>query len=144
MPHPRFQISIRWSCAVTAMVGLALAALSAEPKWISSVAIQLIFLAMPGLVAILLVAGLGYVRTFAMGAAAPTLIGLVVAGRFLVAGDWTLGALEVGELARFVFRQTADVLRLLAIIIWSSTLLGGTVAVVIRLLVGVNPDDNRA
>jgi len=140
MPNPRFQFSIRWSCAVTAAVGLALAALSAEPKWISAVMIQLIFLAMPGLVAILLVAARGYVRSFAMGAAAPTLIGFAVAGRFLVAGDWTLGALEVGELARFMFRQTADVLRVLAIIIWSSTLLGGTVAVVIRWLVGTDHD----
>jgi len=49
-----FQFSIRWIFAATAIVGLALSALSVERIWISSIVIQLIFLVMPGMVAVML------------------------------------------------------------------------------------------
>jgi hypothetical protein len=138
----RFQFSIRWIFAVTAIVGVALAALSAKPSWISGLLIQLIFLAMPGFVAVLLVAGRGYARAFAIGAVAPTLIGFAIAGRFLVGGDWIFaGTWRVLELAEYLFGQRADLIRFFAIFIWSATLIGGTVAVVIRWLVGTTPDD---
>src|SRR2546426_742364 len=82
----RFQFSIRWIFAATAIVGLGLAALSAESGWISGGVIQLIFLVMPGLVATLLVAGRGYARFFAMGAVVPTLIGVAILVWFLIVG----------------------------------------------------------
>jgi hypothetical protein len=137
----RLQFSIRWIFAVTAIVGVALAALSAEPRWISGLLIQLIFMGMPGVVAIPLVAGRGYARAFAIGAVVPTLIGVAVAGRFIVAGNvWVRSGMsghwEVAELAKFHFGQHADLIRFFAIFIWSAILVGGTAAVVIRWLVG--------
>ena len=138
----RFQFSIRWIIAVTAIVGVALAALSAEPSRISGCLIQLIFLIMPGLVAVMLFSGRGYIRSFAMGAVVPTLIGAAIAGRLIIAGNVWTDAWKVSELIWYMFGQRADLFRFFAIYIWSATLLGGTAAVVIRWLVGTTPDDN--
>jgi len=136
----RFQFSIRWIFAVTMAVGLALAALSAKPSWISNMLIQLIFLVMPGLVATLLVAGRGYARAFAIGAVAPPLVGFAVTGRFLVAANWGWPTNKsIVEMAAYIFGLRED-LGVVAIYIWSATLLGGTLAVVIRWLVGTTPE----
>jgi len=134
----QFQFSIRWIFAVTALVGLALAALSARPSWISGLLIQLIFLAMPGLVATLLVVGRSYVRAFAMGAVAPALIGVPIVVSFsVVRGLNLVGYLRSPyELAEYLFGGPAGVMRVLALFLWSATLLGGTAAVIIRWLVG--------
>jgi cell division protein FtsX len=76
-----------------------------------------------------------------MGAVAPTLIGFGVAGRSLVAGDWSIaGTWRILELAEYVFGQRVDLIRVLAIFVWSATLLGGIAAVVIRWLVGTTPE----
>jgi hypothetical protein len=143
MPRPRFQFSIRWIFVVTAIVGVALAALSIERTWISSIVIQLIFLVMPGMVAALLFSGRGYARSFAMGAVAPTLIGFAIVVRFLVAQEWRFGGRSPGwrRLAELAFEQPweSDFLKILAIFIWSATLVGGTAAIVVRWLVSTTP-----
>jgi hypothetical protein len=141
----RFQFSIRWLLAVTAIVGVALAALSAKPNWISGGVIQLIFLMMPGLVAILLVVGRGNVRAFAIGALVPALIGVPIVVWFLIAGGLQVAGsfppyTAVG-MAEYLFGRPVVVMRVFAIFIWSATLFGGTAAVVIRWLVGTTPND---
>jgi len=139
------QFSIRWIFAVTAIVGLAFAALSAKPSWMSGGVIELIFLVMPGLVAILLVSGRGYARAFAIGAVVPSLIGVPIVLWFLIGLGWEAvgwpGQATADDLTEHMFHRPAIALRIFAIFVWSATLLGGTAAVVIRWLVGTTPDD---
>jgi hypothetical protein len=122
----RLQFSIRWILAVTAVVGVALAALSAEPRWISSIVIQMIFLLMPGMAVALLVAGRGYARAFAIGAVVPTLIGVpIVVSYSVIRGLELVGYLgSPYELAEYLFGGPAGVMRVLALFLWSATLLG--------------------
>ncbi|HWB08566.1 MAG TPA: hypothetical protein VG826_05055 [Pirellulales bacterium] len=75
----RLQFSVEWVLASTIVVAIALAALSAEPAWLSILAIRLTLIAAMGLVAVMAFQGGPWARAFAAGAAFPVAVGAILA-----------------------------------------------------------------
>ncbi|HVA50003.1 MAG TPA: hypothetical protein VNH11_26795 [Pirellulales bacterium] len=119
----RFQFSVRWIFAVTAIIGLICATLLTKPTPVTGSLFLLLLVVIPAVVVVGIIQGRGYVRAFCIGAAIPSSFGMIAWWEYVGAPFASGGPFNHLQDARgFVPTDQAT-------FIWAAALLTGLVCV---------------